>query len=280
MSWPNGAPLLPPAENTLREQTRCSNLPMSVLMARQPPESEPHQSGLPPRIQLPDFRSFLSAAGQSEHPAPNQDPPLPPSSTIQQPKHSHRHLPSFGIHGALNPSLRQQQQSPPKSEGSPGTPRPVSGYRTGPPAVHPPQITTATSHTYTYAPLEAGRVPSYPAHPGYSDLRSPLHGQFHEASSSKMLVGEEIVEGKGLCYIYSDNTHCPKSINGDMVNPKWGTTKAGKPRKRLGQACNTCREKKIRCDPQVPKCTQCQKFGRECRFEQRSDPFLLSLHPN
>ena len=94
-------------------------------------------------------------------------------------------------------------------------------------------------------------------------------GQLQDSSRSKILVGEEVVEGK-LCYIYSDRTHCPKSINGDVVNPKWGTTKAGKPRKRLGQACNTCREKKIRCDPQVPKCAQCQKFQRDCRFEQRS----------
>ncbi|ETN42722.1 uncharacterized protein HMPREF1541_01880 [Cyphellophora europaea CBS 101466] len=90
---------------------------------------------------------------------------------------------------------------------------------------------------------------------------------FRENAHSKVVVREDLVEGKGLCYIYSDNTHCPKSVNGDIVNPKWGTTKAGKPRKRLGQACNTCREKKIRCDPQIPKCAQCQKFGRECKFE-------------
>jgi hypothetical protein len=83
-------------------------------------------------------------------------------------------------------------------------------------------------------------------------------------------VQERHIEGKGICYVYNDGTICPKSVNGDSVNPKWGTTKAGKPRKRLGQACNTCREKKIRCDPQVPKCAQCQKFGRECRFEPRS----------
>lgn len=88
-----------------------------------------------------------------------------------------------------------------------------------------------------------------------------------------------------------------KYAPGDCVNPQWGITKAGKPRKRLGksemcgsilkinsffltfasvltaQACTTCREKKIKCDPMVkndpgsPKCAQCQKFGRECRFE-------------
>jgi hypothetical protein len=78
---------------------------------------------------------------------------------------------------------------------------------------------------------------------------------------------EALIEGKGLCYVYEDGSICPKTVGGDVVNPKWGTTKAGKPRKRLGQACNTCREKKIRCDPQVPRCAQCQKFDRECKFE-------------
>lgn len=83
----------------------------------------------------------------------------------------------------------------------------------------------------------------------------------------KKVLREEVIPGKGLCYIYDDGSYCQKIINGDPVNPNWGTTKAGKPRKRLGQACNTCREKKIKCDPGNPKCSQCHKFGRECRFE-------------
>jgi len=82
-------------------------------------------------------------------------------------------------------------------------------------------------------------------------------------------VQEENVPGTGLCYVYDDGTICPKEVNGDAVNPRWGTTKAGKPRKRLGQACNTCREKKIKCDPGYPKCAQCLRFNRECRFEPK-----------
>lgn len=55
---------------------------------------------------------------------------------------------------------------------------------------------------------------------------------------------------------------------GDMPAADWGTTKAGKPRKRLSQACNQCRDKKIKCDGrQDPKCGQCSKFGRDCKFE-------------
>ncbi|KAL4804919.1 hypothetical protein BDV18DRAFT_152882 [Aspergillus unguis] len=81
------------------------------------------------------------------------------------------------------------------------------------------------------------------------------------------VVDERYIEGEGLCYIYADGSHCPKIIDGVPVNANWGITKAGKPRKRLAQACLTCREKKIKCHPNLPKCDQCQKSGRECRFE-------------
>ncbi|KAL1894147.1 hypothetical protein Cpir12675_003789 [Ceratocystis pirilliformis] len=75
------------------------------------------------------------------------------------------------------------------------------------------------------------------------------------------------VPGEGLCYFYDDGTHCKTVIDGEAVNAHWGVTKAGKPRKRLAIACVTCREKKIKCDPDYPRCVQCDKFGRVCRFK-------------
>ncbi|EGX91460.1 C6 transcription factor [Cordyceps militaris CM01] len=75
------------------------------------------------------------------------------------------------------------------------------------------------------------------------------------------------VEGEGLCYFYDDETHCKTVIDGEAVNALWGVTKAGKPRKRLAIACVTCREKKIKCDPDFPRCVQCDKFGRTCKFK-------------
>jgi len=80
-------------------------------------------------------------------------------------------------------------------------------------------------------------------------------------------VREEIIPGEGPCYVYEDGSHCRKVIDGETVHANWGVTKAGKPRKRLAIACMTCREKKIKCDPNWPKCLQCDKFGRECKFQ-------------
>ena len=80
-------------------------------------------------------------------------------------------------------------------------------------------------------------------------------------------VGERDVRGEGPCFFYDDGSHCKTFIDGEPVNAHWGVTKAGKPRKRLAVACLTCREKKIKCDPDYPKCVQCEKFGRVCKFK-------------
>ncbi|KAG9245430.1 fungal-specific transcription factor domain-containing protein [Calycina marina] len=80
-------------------------------------------------------------------------------------------------------------------------------------------------------------------------------------------VRQAEVPGEGVCFFYDDGTHCKTVIDGEIVNAHWGVTKAGKPRKRLAIACITCREKKIKCDPDFPRCVQCEKFGRICKFK-------------
>ena len=110
----------------------------------------------------------------------------------------------------------------------------------------------------------------FPAMKGVEEISPPetpaeIHAQPPPVRPA--VVDEKHIEGEGLCYIYADGSYCPKNIDGVPVNANWGVTKAGKPRKRLAQACLTCREKKIKCHPNRPKCDQCQKSGRDCRFE-------------
>ena len=105
-----------------------------------------------------------------------------------------------------------------------------------------------------------------------SPASSSMSGQsLREATTTTKplltVVGEKVVPGEGPCYIYEDGTYVRKLIDGEVVNAKWGVTKAGKPRRRLRIACLTCREKKIKCDPGEVKCVQCDKSGRECRFQ-------------
>ena len=83
------------------------------------------------------------------------------------------------------------------------------------------------------------------------------------------VIRDENIPGEGPCWIYEDGSHCRKEIDGELVNAQPGVTKAEKPRKRLATACTACREKKIKCEPGERKCVQCDKFDRECRFQNR-----------
>lgn len=108
--------------------------------------------------------------------------------------------------------------------------------------------------------------------PASSHLRSTPNKESLQAGPQvpvmpNQVVDERLIPGKGVCYIFADNSYCPKLIDGQPVNPNWGLTKAGKARKRLAQACIACREKKVKCQPNLPKCDQCQKSGRDCIFE-------------
>lgn len=96
-------------------------------------------------------------------------------------------------------------------------------------------------------------------------IRRRLDGTSRAPIRSSRCIGQREIPGEGLCYIYEDGTYCRAIIDGEPVNPSWGITKAGKPRKRLAQACLTCREKKIKCEPGYPKCHQCAKSQRVCR---------------
>ncbi|KAF2280016.1 uncharacterized protein EI97DRAFT_368784 [Westerdykella ornata] len=149
---------------------------------------------------------------------------------------------------------------PPESSrhGSFGRPLYDTSYR---------QPSTATAIPASSNPL--GTLTRQPAHDEASDPAKPARRRTEGSSRAPVrasrCIGERVIPGEGLCWIYEDGTFCRAVIDGEPVNPSWGITKAGKPRKRLAQACLTCREKKIKCEPGYPKCHQCAKSQRACR---------------
>lgn len=60
-----------------------------------------------------------------------------------------------------------------------------------------------------------------------------------------------------------------KQATAISTDSPWGLTKAGKARKRLEQACVSCRKKKTKCEPvsSSSKCLPCEKNGIECHFD-------------
>ncbi|GFF45182.1 uncharacterized transcriptional regulatory protein C1327.01c [Aspergillus udagawae] len=227
------------------------------------PSSRSSQSMSPHRSRLFSFYHPTGESpkpGQSPHTASHHDTGLVPRTPQGHPQgRPEARAEPFPRPTAGNlPSLSQMSIYTPGNEA-----RMHAGIRTDVPQqqAHHSPFTPQRRESHDKEIREENSSPM--AH----DIGSAAANQPQTAQVRPHVVDERYIEGEGWCYIYADGSHCPKAIDGVPVNANWGVTKAGKPRKRLAQACLTCREKKIKCQPNLPKCDQCQKSGRECRFE-------------
>jgi hypothetical protein len=116
-----------------------------------------------------------------------------------------------------------------------------------PPYLHETETPMSEKHSQGGARLPMGtilqRLPSMPMlslrQPGLSNPTTHSR-QDHPLSAGVFhlqIAGQRDILGEGLCYVFKDGSTCPTVIDGEPVNPLWGTTKAGKARKRLAQAC-------------------------------------------
>ncbi|KAI4732150.1 hypothetical protein E4T49_00150 [Aureobasidium sp. EXF-10728] len=147
------------------------------------------------------------------------------------------------------PPLRRLSDFP-----SPHAPEPQSQATQGMDSMGPPQSQAASPY---HGDTEGDIARRLNATQGM--LNAPPASNY-----SLQCVGQRHIPGEGMCYVFKDGSTCPTIIDGEPVNPLWGTTKAGKARKRLAQACLNCREKKIKCEPGEKSCLQCEKAKREC----------------
>jgi Fungal Zn(2)-Cys(6) binuclear cluster domain len=284
-----------PRQGTL---TRASYLDRSPTFPILPAQnirqsSTPHQQsldlsypqGCPSTSKPISSRSYDARSTSSELPPPPRHMHInriPPTSS----PHSYETQRSPQENGCSN-GLRTQLPTS-RSSSSPQSERPYQDYfiSTRRDASFRPQLDQQPVHPRREetVPAEAGRdMPqnTAPTAPRYHPPAASTTA-FQEQDTTKDALGPKIwtgtqflprfvrqaeIPGEGLCYFYDDGTHCKTHIDGEAVNAHWGVTKAGKPRKRLAIACITCREKKIKCDPDYPRCIQCEKFGRVCKFK-------------
>ncbi|KAK1833274.1 fungal-specific transcription factor domain-containing protein [Podospora conica] len=230
------------------------------------PLDRPHVSGLPP-----SSSSYF-----------------PPVSSISQPPRSapdsriHTQYPplfsSFSSPNSPRPREPEYQRSDRRSDYGGGAkwPSREDGHRDysfGPEhRKSAPERFSGPSPTLSRAGDDAReQLPRTPASPVTTDIVLSKDGLGPKIWTGThflpRFVKAQEMPGEGMCYFYDDGTHCKTVIDGEAVNAHWGVTKAGKPRKRLAIACVTCREKKIKCDPDYPRCVQCEKFGRVCTFK-------------
>ena len=153
--------------------------------------------------------------------------------------HRHAHHPTtadlpsapFPVPGTAQP--RQPEFSRPANAGR------LSQHDSVGSVYRPPSAVSGTSAT----PDMIGTLPGPPLQDDPMDIVKPMRRRTEGISRAPVrasrCVGQREVPGEGLCYIYEDGTYCRAIIDGEPVNPSWGITKAGKPRKRLAQACLT-----------------------------------------
>lgn len=193
-------------------------------MAQSPLDFESMGSHVVHKTPLPSFAKFLSDTGHlhlniaSTTPGTNGDIARHQLSHISHSLPLYLHIPPQATYAPSDPTISQHLDQVARCQSI-------------------PQSTVQPSHWQHHNSSPLTRHTSLP--PLRSQPSPPEHGY------GRVVVTESAVPGRGLCYVYNDGSMCQKTINGDAVNPKWGITKAGKPRKRLGQACNKCREKKV-----------------------------------
>ena len=275
-SYPDGSPTFP-AVNL--QHSHHTSTP-----AHQEPQSWDTAYSRRPAPQ--SISSPYSYDGRSGH-SPNSELPPPPlrpaesSHTSNSPRYyDSRYSPTQGPRTQPPPSRAgwSPRSEPAHREYFPGTPRDTSSFKPQPDQHQPIPLQSQRK--------ESENRPVYGEPSGTTSSGQPYAGPASAVASEpvttkdglgpKIWTGTQFlprfvrqaeVPGEGLCYFYDDGTHCKTHIDGEAVNAHWGVTKAGKPRKRLAIACITCREKKIKCDPDYPRCTQCEKFGRVCKFK-------------
>ena len=253
-----------------------------------PPVTQLLTPGTQPSMPASPYSSQQQSPGSSQgrssfassHQGPVSEQTYPSShSAYHQSPHTGLgfHAPDLSRAGNYNPSIPTQQspsylptQQIATGYGSyTGVPMPLA-YQGQPnlstpryPGYHPEQGHTMNPSRQYYP--DAPSAYNFVGNPGPSSA----HGQQSPPNTAKpapRLMREDVIPGEGPVWVYEDGTTCPKVIDGEPVNAEWGVTKAGKPRKRLAIACTSCRDKKIKCEPAEPKCVQCEKLGRECKF--------------
>jgi len=278
-SGDHGAPRLPPLSSLFGppSQVRPFNSPVSDR-----PGSYSSGSPLGP----------ASTSSSYFPPVSSGTPIPPPRSTPFQDRPSFPSLPRvYG--GPGSPLPRELDASRPDTRSGYNTssrwPSPQQGnpdysfngreqYRPAPERERfPPPLTTSRrdDDPRTREPLPPQRptqsLPATPSSPAISEVPLSKDGLGPKIWTGTHFLPRFVkaaeVPGEGMCYFYDDGSHCKTVIDGEAVTAHWGVTKAGKPRKRLAIACVTCREKKIKCDPDYPRCVQCEKFGRVCTFK-------------
>lgn len=109
-----------------------------------------------------------------------------------------------------------------------------------------------------------------------SDGTTARHRYLVPGQSNEYLGTKKALSGIEY-HIWENGSCMPTEVDGQTVNPVWGLTTSGNPRKRIGKACLNCRERKSKCEPCGDSCVACERAGRQCQLCVSSDMIRQQL---
>ncbi|KAF2753935.1 hypothetical protein EJ05DRAFT_160482 [Pseudovirgaria hyperparasitica] len=268
-----------PGQHAVSSHPRLPGLPSPSESQYEMPHWNPTQRATPTdpaapakdtKLQLPGISQILTppiseAQRPLSHHVPAPAPAPAPASSF--------HDSATSVHNSPPRHLSSSTLSRQQSLDGRGTP--YLGRRSDPDIPIPHDTYFPHQAHLSHAPQlhhQSPRATSVAPHPIHDTSESVHAGVKRRAESvprapdfAPRVVCKVYDEHGNEHWKYDNGNTVPAEIDGEAVNPCWGITKAGKPRKRLAQACLTCREKKIKCDPGFPKCAQCTKSQRTCK---------------
>lgn len=217
------------------------------------------------RQQLPGVQELLSPSVRTgaRSPFSGSWAPINPPPTWQNRSHSTSNGPGqHPLHTPYRP-LQSPSHGPRLDMFPPETQRPASMHpsldndasrRPSLPvmALRKPPLSSPVTHEHPHLLSQAPDFLSSPSYHPVANSGVNMRDHLPEQRSNSIrpgktnaaggifslqVVGQRDIPGEGLCYVFKDGSTCPTIIDGESVNPLWGTTKAGKARKRLAQAC-------------------------------------------
>lgn len=243
----------------------------------------PHNAHRMPPTETQPLHNYPPPQGTNMPPpgqgwAPNPSPYSGEPSEHRPHPSENAHQPTYPPPPPPYPPSGRETPGYPPPQADPGYGRPgsVSGPTRSPAESHHPQYHPASSnpHEHPYYPPTADYRPRH----AYSGPEAQPNGTHQQPLH--VVTGHEMMPGQPP----SQPSHYgPPSAGPPSSAPYYYSEFGGQRRKpvRAAQACDSCRQRKAKCDEGRPECQHCKENGLKCSYReippQKSEKQVLAI---
>ncbi|KIV90679.1 hypothetical protein PV10_05308 [Exophiala mesophila] len=229
-----------------------------------PPPAQAWNPAPSPYVESPDPRVHHHDMAHQQHYPPPPPPPPPPPHPASQPYQP--------------PPTRESQPYPPPPEpyGRPGS---VSGPTRSPAESQHPSY-HSTPHEPSYYPPTPGDYRARHSYPGPDSQSNGSHQPpLHVVTGHDMMQAQSPAQAPPYGHPHSAGPQ-PQSSYPYYAHPDYAAGQRRKP-VRATQACDSCRQRKAKCDEGRPVCQHCKDNNLKCFYRdippQKSEKQALAI---